>query len=43
MKTAPGEGGGLEQWQAERADQTLAEDGAEEMQQPERARLSLKS
>ena len=43
VKTAPGEGGGLEQWQAERADQTLAEDGAEEAQQPERARLSLKS
>ena len=43
VKTASGEGGGLEQWQAERADQTLAEDGAEEAQQPERARLSLKS
>ena len=43
VKTAPGEGGGLEQWQAERADQTLAEDGAEGAQQPERARLSLKS
>ena len=40
VKTAPGEGGGLEQWRAERADQTLAEDGAEGAA-TERARQAL--